>query len=97
AEIRLGGSSYRAASAPVSGRVEAVAARPADAISSDVRDIWLLVVGAALATLATVGVTAWALAPVVVRGRMAHRERSEALRVLANVRDGVFQCDAEGK
>jgi len=94
--VRLDGDAYRAASTPVTGRLEVVAARPSGDISGDVRNLWLLVVGAALATLATVGVTAWAIAPMVVRSRIAHRERSEALRVLSHVRDGVFLCDADG-
>ncbi len=95
-DIRLEGESSRAASAPISARLEVVAARPLSAIDGEVRDVWLTVVGAALATLATVALIAWAAAPLVVKGRIAHRERSEALGVLSNVRDGVFLSDGEG-
>jgi signal transduction histidine kinase len=96
ADVRIGGRTYRAASAPLSARLEVVAGRPLGSISTDVRNIWLLILGAALATLATVGVTAWAIAPIVERSRIAYRERSEALRVLSHVRDGVFLCDEQG-
>jgi signal transduction histidine kinase len=86
----------RAGSVPVSARLEVVAARPAGTVDSDVRTVWLTVFAAALSTLATVALIAWGAAPLVVRGRIAVRERSEALRVLANVRDGVFLTDADG-
>ena len=80
----------------MSSRVEVIAARPAGAIDRDVRNTWLTALGAALATLATVALIAWAAAPLVSRGRMAQRERSEALSVLSNVRDGVFLVDEDG-
>jgi len=95
-DIRLDGRRYRAAGAPVSSHVEVVAARPLSAIDEDVRNAWLTAFGAALATLATVALIAWAGAPLVARGRIAHRERSEALRVLSSMRDGVFLTDGEG-
>ena len=95
-DIRIDGSEYRAAGVPVSPRVEIVAARPASAIDGDVRNAWLTALGAALATLATVALIASAAAPLVARGRIARRERSEALRVLSHVRDGVFLTDREG-
>ncbi len=95
-EITLGDQRYRAAGAPVSSRVEVVAARPAGAVDADVRDTWLTALGAALATLVTVALIAWASAPLVGRGRMMQRERSEALRVLSHVSDGVFLTDASG-
>lgn len=95
-DVKLGDRSYRAAGAPVSSRVEVVAARPLSAIDSDVRNTWLTALGAALATLATVALIAWAASPLVARGRILQRERSEALRVLSSVRDGVFLTDASG-
>jgi signal transduction histidine kinase len=95
-DIRLEDRGYRAAGAPVSSRVELVAARPLSAIDADVRNTWLTALGAALATLATVALIAFAGAPLVVRGRMLQRERSEALRVLSSVRDGVFLTDDRG-
>jgi len=96
ADIHLGDTRYRAAGAPLSSRVEVVAARPGSVIDEDVRNTWLTVLGAALATLATVAVIALAASPFVVRGRMAQRERSEALRVLSSVHDGVFLTDDGG-
>ncbi len=95
-DVRLADRRYRAAGAPVSSRAEVVAARPASAIDDDVRETWLTALGAALATLATVALIAWAASPLVVRGRMVQRERSEALRVLSSVRDGVFLTDDRG-
>jgi signal transduction histidine kinase len=95
-DVRLADRRYRAAGAPVSSRVEVVAARSASAIDDDVRNTWLTALGAALATLATVALIAWAASPLVVRGRMVQRERSEALRVLSSVRDGVFLTDEHG-
>ena len=80
----------------MSSRAEVVAARPASAIDDDVRELWPTVLPAALATLATVALIAWAASPLVVRGRMVQRERSEALRVLSSVRDGVFLTDDRG-
>jgi signal transduction histidine kinase len=96
ADIHLGDTRYRAAGAPLSSQVEVVAARPGSVIDEDVRNTWLTVFGAALATLATVAVIALAASPFVVRGRMAQRERSEALRVLSSVNDGVFLTDDGG-
>ncbi len=96
ADVRLDGRLYRAAAAPISSRIEAVVARPRSVVDDDVRTAWLVALGAALATLATVGLIAWATAPLIVRGRIAHRERSEALQVLSNVRDGVFLTDGAG-
>lgn len=87
---------YRTAAVPISSRLDVVAARPVGTIDGDVRGVWLSVLAAALATLATVGVIAWGASPLVVRGRMAVRERSEALRVLSGVRDGVFLTDDDG-
>ncbi len=95
-DISLGDRRYRAAGANVSSRIEVVAARPASAIDRDVRNTWLTAFGAAVATLATVALIAWAAAPLVGRGRMIQRERSEALSVLSNVRDGVFLVDEDG-
>ena len=95
-DIRLGGRTYRAAGAPISGQVEVVVARPTSVIDEDVRNVWLTMLGAVLATLATVAFIAWATAPLVARGRIAHRERSEALQVLSHLRDGVFFTDLEG-
>src|SRR5262249_30801799 len=95
-EVQFREGRYRAAGADVSSRVEVVAARPAGAIDGDVRDTWLTALRAALATLATARLIAWAGAPLVVRGRIVQRERSEALRVLSSVRDGVFLTDDQG-
>jgi signal transduction histidine kinase len=94
--VRIDGREYLAAGAPVSSGLEVVAARPAGAVDTGVRNAWLTAIGAALATLATIGLIAWAAAPLVARGRIAVRERSEALRVLSGVRDGVFLVDADG-
>lgn len=96
ADLRLDGRFYRAAAVPISNRVEAVVARPRSVVDDAVRNAWLIALGAALATLATVGVIAWASAPLIVRGRIAQRERAEALQVLAHLRDGVFFADLKG-
>ena len=96
ANITLRGRTYRAAGVPISRQLAVVAARPTSVIDEDVRNAWLTMLGAVLATLATVAVIAWATAPLVARGRIAHRERSEALQVLSHLRDGVLFTDREG-
>jgi PAS domain S-box-containing protein len=95
-DVRLAGHVYRAAAAPISGRIEAVVARPASVVDGAVRNVWLTVLGAALATLGTVAAIAWAAAPLIARGRMTQRERAEALRILSHVGDGVFLTDGDG-
>jgi signal transduction histidine kinase len=98
ANIRLGGNEYRAAAASIRPppSFQVVAARPKSSVDADVRAAWLTTLGAGLATLATIGLIAWLVAPLVTRGRIAYRERGEAMRILANVRDGVFLADPEG-
>jgi two-component system, OmpR family, phosphate regulon sensor histidine kinase PhoR len=54
---------------------------------------WLL---AGLGVLAAVAVTAYALAPLLGRSRLAKRERERAARVLSHLGEGVFLVDSAG-
>jgi two-component system phosphate regulon sensor histidine kinase PhoR len=54
---------------------------------------WLL---AGVGVLAAVAVTAYALAPLLGRSRLAKRERERAARVLSHLGEGVFLVDSSG-
>lgn len=90
----IAGRDVRGVSLPISSRYDVAAVRPVSTIDRASRDAWLLVVGAALVTLATIGLIAAAAAPLLARGRFAYRERTQALRVLSHVEDGVVLTEA---
>jgi signal transduction histidine kinase len=94
-DVRVGNDTYRAAGVDAR-RYSAVVGRPRSVIDDDVGNRWLLIALAALVTLATIGLVAWAAMPLITRKRIVQRERTEALHVLGNVRDGVFYVDADG-
>ena len=94
-DVDLDGETFRAVGLRV-GQQQVVVARPRNVIDDDLDTRWLLVAAAALVTLATIGLVAWAAVPLITRTRIVQRERTEALQVLSNVRDGVFYVDGEG-
>ena len=96
-QVRIAGHRYRAVGVQLSPSAQAVVARPASVVDHDVRNVWLIVAAAVLTTVLTVALIALATAPLITRGRMAQRERSQALEVLTHVGDGVAFVDREGE
>jgi two-component system phosphate regulon sensor histidine kinase PhoR len=97
--VRLGRDTYRAVGVRVVRAPEPATIavlKPRRAIDAAVAEGRRELLYAALAALAGIGLIAYALAPAIVRGRLALAERTQAARVLLHVADGVFLVDAVG-
>jgi PAS domain S-box-containing protein len=94
--VDIGGTAYRAVSAPLAPATRVAILAPNDTADDTAATIRSRILLIGLLVLAVVMLMAYALAPALARARVAEQQRAIAERVLAHVADGVFLVDAHG-
>jgi PAS domain S-box-containing protein len=94
--VQVGGSAYRAVSAPLAPATRIGILAPNDAVDDAAATIRGRILLIGILALGIVMLLAYALAPALARARVAEQQRAIAERVLAHVADGVFLVDPQG-
>jgi two-component system phosphate regulon sensor histidine kinase PhoR len=94
--VKLGGTSYRAVSGPVSPTTRLAILAPTDRVDAAASSIRTRVILIGLLLLGAMMLMAYGLAPALARARVAQQQRAIAERVLAHVADGVLLLDPQG-
>ena len=94
--VQVGGSAYRAVSAPLAPATRIGILAPNAAVDDAAATIRGRILLIGILALGFVMLLAYALAPALARARVAEQQRAIAGRVLAHVADGVFLLDPQG-